>query len=161
MTEIKSLMDKADSLAKAAGPAEAWPKLMEWAGKENHPFAMKAAVFRFLEIHGTKPEAAAVLPRVLHTASAMHFEKAERKNLIELSEKAFSALEMDLRRDHLLPVSNNKPEPALFLNPYQDKRSDIYAPTRMSRDVGHMIDARDTIFSVNEAVIRKVKPNGK
>ncbi len=161
MTEIKSLLEKAGSLAKGAGPADAWSKMQEWAQKEKHPFAMKAAVFRFLEIHGTKPEAAAILPQVLNTASGMDFDKDERKSLINLSEKAFRALELDARKEHVLPVSNNRPAPALFLNPYQERKSDIYAPTQMSRDLNHMIDARDTIFHVNQAVLKKVKPNGK
>jgi hypothetical protein len=161
MTEIKSLLEKADSVAKGVGPADAWSRMREWASKEQHPFAMKAAVFRFLEIHGTKPEAASVIPEVLHTASAMHFEKVEKKTLIDLSEKSFRALELNMQRDHMLPVSNNRPEPTLFLNPYQERKSDIYAPVKMSKDVNHMINARDTIFNVNEAVIKKVKPNGK
>ncbi len=162
MTEIKSLLEKAGSVAKGTGPADAWSKMRDWAEKENHPFAMKAAVLRFLEIHGTKPEAASILPEVLHTASAMHFDKVEKKTILDLSDKAFRALELNARKDQsLLPVSNNRPAPALFLNPYQEKKSDIYAPTRMSLGTEHMINARDTIFNVNESVIKKVKPNGK
>jgi hypothetical protein len=161
MTEIKSLLEKAGFLAKGAAPADAWSKMQEWAQKENNPFAMKAAVFRFLEIHGTKPEAASIIPEVLHRASAMHFEKVEKKTLIGLSEKAFRALESNMQREHMLPVSNNRPEPLLFLNPHQERKMDIYSPVKMSRDVNHLINARDTIFNVNEAVIKKVKPNGK
>jgi hypothetical protein len=160
MTEIKSLLEKASSLGREGGPAEAWTKLRSWAEKESHPFAMKAAVFQFLEIHGTKPEAASIVPEVLHTAATMHLEPHEKKNLISLSDRAFRALEFNVRKDHLsLPVENNRPAPALTMNPYSDKRSDIYAPVTPSRDINHLIDARDTIYHVNEGVIKKVKPN--
>jgi hypothetical protein len=161
MTEIKSLLEKAGSLAREAGPADAWPRMREWAEKEHHPFALKAAVFRFMEIHGTKPEAASVIPQVLHAASAMHFDKVERKTILDLSERSFRALELNLRKDHMLPVSNERPAPALFLNPYAEKRPDIYAPVKMSRDINQMITARDTIFNINQSLARKVRADGK
>lgn len=160
MTEIKSLLERAASLAREKGPADAWPAMWAWAEKEQHPFAMKAAVFQFLEIHGTKPEAASIVPQVLHTASSMHLESSERERLVGLSNRVFRSLELNLRKEHLVPISNERPAPAFFLNPYEARKADIYAPAVPSRDVMHMISARDTIFNVNQA-IRKVKNDGK
>ncbi len=157
MSEIKSLADKARSIAKGGSSKDAWSKLKAWAGSENHPFAMKAAVMQFLDAHGTSPDAVAILPEVLHTASKLPFEESERKTLIDMTDRAFKSLELNTASARQLPLSGNRPAPILSLNPMKGGSSDIYAPIHQSRDVTGLIEARNTLFHVNDHLLKKVK----
>jgi len=157
MSEIKSLADKAKSIAKGGSSKDAWSKLKQWASSENHPFAMKAAVLQFLDAHGTSPDAVAILPEVLHTASKLPFEGSERKTLIDMTDRAFKSLELNTASARQLPVSGNRPAPILSLNPLESQSPDIYAPLHHSRDVESLIEARNTLFHVNDHLLKKVK----
>lgn len=160
MDEFKTLMGKARQVAKGSNPSEAWSRLREWAGSQGHPSAMKAAVFQFLELHGTRPEAISAIPDVLRSASALHLEGPERRNLIDLTERSCNSLELRLA-SNALPVSGNRPAPAFFLNPMKEGSADIYAPLAPTRDPEKLIQARDTILHVNIAIRRKVKEDEK
>ncbi|MBU0527839.1 hypothetical protein KKE92_05125 [Candidatus Micrarchaeota archaeon] len=157
MSEIKSLADNARSIAKSGSSKDAWSKLKTWAGSQNHPSAMKVAVMQFLEAHGTSPDAVAVLPEVLRTASRIPFEGDERKTLIDMTDRAFKSIELNTASARQLPISDNRPAPILSLNPMKQGSSDIYAPVHHSKDVASLIEARNTLFHVNDHLLKKVK----
>ncbi len=161
MSELKNLMEKARTLAKGRDATEAWSRLKEWANSQDHPFAMKVAVFQFLELHATNPDAARIIPEVLHNAARLPLEKSERKNLSAMADRALKAHELNLRASRPIPISGDMPAPVFFLNPMKSREADIYAPLSPSRDAEHLIAARDTLIHINDKIIKKVKQDGQ
>ncbi len=161
MSELKNLMEKARNLAKGRDSMEAWSRLKGWANSHDHPFAMKAAVFQFLELHATDPDAVRIIPEVLQNATRLPLEKAERQDLSALADRALKTQELNLRASRHLPVSEDRPAPILFLNPMKAREADIYTPLTPSRDAEHLIAARDTLIHVNDKILKKVKQDGQ
>ena len=145
--ELKAIIDHARSLAKEKDSKEAWSRLKTWASSESHPYAMKAAIFQFLEAHATDPSAVSLLPEVLHSATALPLAAGERTDLIKLTDKAFNTAAK-------LGPSVERPVPKLTISAIEEQKKLIYSPLAMSKDVEQLIQARDAIFHVNDSMKR-------
>lgn len=159
----KDMWKKAEEIAKSRKSAlEIWTELKSWAVKEKEPVAMKAAIFEFLALHGTNPEAAPLLPEIFRDAShiSSSLPKKEKELLIELADKASLALKFSYNSPIALnptevgtnmPLARNRPSLMLSLQPSGD--SVIFTPLIPTLGPEGLIRARDTMLSVNDQVL--------
>ncbi|MBU0531989.1 hypothetical protein KKB44_00685 [Candidatus Micrarchaeota archaeon] len=154
----KEIWLKAGKIAKSGKTTyEVWTELKSWAIKANDPLAMKAAVFEFLAVHGTRPEAAPLLPEIMRDAAHISptLPEEEKKRLIELTNNVSLALKAPptLMLEPIkptLPVAGNRPAPILSFNLNQEN---ILTPLTPATDIDGLIKARDTLLKVNENVL--------
>lgn len=156
--KFASLRDEARSLAsKNREPRRAWTELSSWAFGKG-PTAMKAAIMGFLDQHGSRPESAAIIPEIARAASQL--PSIDRTAMLSLTNRSFSmpAFGAGFAGAPKHGVAMNGNMPALSLN-FQAKQmqrpggSNIAtAPAVQAPDVAQMIEARDSIFRVNDQI---------
>jgi hypothetical protein len=150
-------------------PHEVWTELKVWSVSQKDPVAAKAAIFEFLAVHGTNPHAAPLLPEIFRDASYISagLPADEKKVLVELADRAFSALKMSYntpselnprKLDTNVPVKRGKPELALHFS--RDGDSGIFAPLAPTADVHGLMKTRDTLLKVNDTVLSMNMPVG-
>ncbi len=162
MYSSKRLRELACSLAeKSTGPYTAWLDLKAWASNKGSE-AHKAAVFEFLDRYNTSPEAVPLFPEVLQHASRISssLPENERKTLIELADRAsatakggFAIISPDKDRIVRMPLSSSRPAPVLSFRPRQassSPRLSVPGPLVPSPDIERFIEARDTLFRIND-----------
>jgi|GEM_PF-3134920 len=159
----KDIWDKAGEIAKSRKSAlEIWAELKSWAASEEEPAAMKAAIFEFLALHGTNPEAAPLLPEIFRDAAhiSSSLPKKEKELLTELADRASLALKFSCNNPIALnprepglnmPLARNRPSLALSLEPSAD--SVIFTPLIPTLSPDELIKSRDTLLKVNDRVI--------
>ncbi|MEW6723224.1 MAG: hypothetical protein AB1324_08220 [Candidatus Micrarchaeota archaeon] len=80
---LSRLRQEADRiLSGGKGARAAWTDLVRWAAGKG-PAAMKIAITGFMERHARSPDAAPLIPELMHGASSMP-SKEERKDLVEM-----------------------------------------------------------------------------
>jgi len=144
-------MDQARSLAGGVRePYVAWSHLKRWATGKG-PSAMKAAMVSFLEQHGSKPEAATVIPEIIKSASMM--PPPERKAIMESANMHYSSMARFGQlpvpsRNMKLPVSGNRPT---FISVFKPKAAVPHPVSGMGeRFSQEALDPRDSIFRASE-----------
>src|SRR5512143_819107 len=78
------MVDSPESLRKQAraiaargnDPNESWSELRSWASGKG-PLAMKSAIIEFISAHGTSPEAALLMPRLMNDQTLFPLERKE------------------------------------------------------------------------------------
>jgi hypothetical protein len=166
----KDIWRKAGTIAKGRkDPHEVWTELKAWSIREKDPVAAKAAIFEFLAVHGTNPNAAALLPEVFRDAAHISsgLPADEKRVLTELADQAFSALRMSYegssrlnprKLDMNVPVRKGKPELSLHFS--RDGDRGIFSPLAPTIDADGLIRARDTMLRVNDMVLSMNMPVG-
>lgn len=159
----KDIWDKAGEIAKSRkSPIEIWTELKSWAVKEKEPAAMKAALFEFLALHGTNPEAAPLLPEIFRNAAhiSSSLPKEEKKLLVGLADRASLALKFSYNSPIALnprepglnmPLARERPSLAISLEPSSD--SVIFTPLIPTLSPHELIKSRDTMLRVNNQVL--------
>jgi hypothetical protein len=144
-------MDQARSLASGARePYIAWSHLKQWAIGKG-PSGMKAAMVSFLEQHGSRPEAAAVIPEIIKSASMM--PPSERQAIMESANMHYSSMarfgQMRIPSQKMkLPMSGNRPQ---FISVFKPKAMQSNPALGMSeRFSQEALDPRDSIFRASE-----------
>jgi hypothetical protein len=132
-------LSEARSLAaKSAEPFVAWMDLKCWSLGKG-PAATRAAIVSFMETHGSRPEAAAILPEI--SRLALQLPEPERKELLQLTNRTFSAAGGFSSRFAPVPRSIGAPLP-------NKAAKAVSAPP----DIVRMIEQRDAIFTVSRSL---------
>jgi hypothetical protein len=124
---------------------------------------MKAAMMGFLEQHGSRPEAAAILPEIIKNASMMN--PSERNEITEFANRSFSSLSGFSQSPvfkqsplgqrfgpNMLPVSGNRPVFSSALKPKQTPSAPGSGAGERFVSQDHMTAMRDEVFRVNETI---------
>ena len=128
--------------AKSPEPFTAWTELRRWSLGKG-PAATKVAVMEFIEQHGRRPEAAAIIPEIARLATAM--PEQDRKEMLDVAHRSFSAS---------AGFERSAPQPRVMGQAIPKGRAggkaakDVQAPS-VSPDIARMIEQRDVIFHVN------------
>ena len=156
--KFASLRDEARSLAsKNREPRRAWTELNVWAFGKG-PTAMKAAIMGFLDQHGSRPESAAIIPEISRAASQL--PPIDRTAMLSLANRSFSmpAFGSGIFNIPKHGVAMHGNRPALSLN-FQAKKMEraggsniAAAPAVQAPDIAQMMEARDSIFRVNDQI---------
>jgi hypothetical protein len=140
------LRQEAHSVAiRSQEPFVAWSELRRWSFGKG-PAGTKAAIEAFLEAHGGRPEAAAVIPAISHVAFLL--PEPERRELLELANRSFSTL----RESHGSAMGRLNPFSRVIssLLPKKETVSPQSArPLRISPDIVMMIENRNLLFQAN------------
>jgi hypothetical protein len=151
------LRQEAYSVAiRSEEPFLAWSELRRWSFDKG-PAGAKAAAEAFIEAHGNRPEAAAVMPEL--SRIALLLPEPQRRELLELVNGSFSSLgsSRGLSSSHISPFSRfisallPKKETALQHSPKQ---------VRISPDIAMMIENRNLLFQMNRGG-QRVAPPGR
>lgn len=138
-------LGEARSVAARSGePFMAWMDLKRWSLGKG-PAATRAAVISFMEAHGNRPEAAALIPEISRIAQQM--PEPERKELLQLTNRTFSVSAGFSSRFAPVPRSIGTPLPK------KDAR-EVSAPP----DIARMMEQRDAIFHVSRGPSAFPKP---
>jgi hypothetical protein len=159
-SDSPDFMSQARTLAAGTRePYLAWSYLRRWATGKG-PAAMKAAMVGFLELHGSKPESAAIIPEIMRSASMM--PPPERKGVLEFASRSFSSLsgfqgQPPRERSHgSLPMSGSRPEFQSSLRMKREPSAPLEGAGERflaSRDVEAMRSMRNEMFRVNERLL--------
>jgi hypothetical protein len=138
-------------------PRRAWTELNSWAFGKG-PTAVKAAIMGFLDQHGSRPESVAIIPEIARAASQL--PPIDRSAMLSLTNRSFSmpSFGSGILNIPKHGVAMHGDRPALSLN-FQARQmqraggSNIAtAPAVHAPGIAQMIEARDSIFSVNDQI---------
>lgn len=130
--------------SRSREPFMAWMDLKRWSLGKG-PAATKAAVVSFMEAHGARPEAAALIPEISRLAQQM--PEPDRKELLQLTSRAFQASAGFSSRFAPVPRAIGTPLPGKGAR-------EVSAPP----DIARMMEQRDAIFHVSRGPIALPKP---
>lgn len=166
-----ALHDAACSMAgRNREPRRAWLELNSWAFGKG-PAAMKAAIMGFIEMHGSRPESAAVFPEIARAASQL--PPAERVAMLALANRSFvgaAGLASAPAPAAMVQMKKDRPAFSIAFHPKEKQKAGPAAvaasPSVQAAGIAHMLEARDSIFRVSEQLseageFQKAKPGAE
>ena len=116
---------------------------------------MKAAMMGFLEQHGSKPEAAAILPEIIRNAAML--PPSERNSITEFTNQSFSSIAGFSRPGQVAPGfgPNKQQKPQFSVLKLKQAAPLTGANGRFEMD--HFASMRNEVLRVNESVIQAGK----
>lgn len=127
--------------AVSTEPFMAWSELKRWSLGKG-PAATRVAVMEFMEQHGRKPEAAAIIPEI--SRLALQMPEPERKEMLSLANRPFAPASGFERT--ISPISSS----IGTTFPKKKEQKEMPAP---HPDIARMMEQRDAIFHVNRGAL--------